>query len=185
MSKVLKSVLLKAKVECKTVSIYLNDQEESWCGRILQINEEAILLEHYTEYGEPDGFVVEKIENIESIELDDDYLNGLDFLIQDRSQLLTESQFKLDESEEWQEILLSNFKNNFQLVRISMNDDRIFCGFILEFDKEFILLNSVDISGMNIGKTLLKTEEIQGFKFADLQCEKRLKLYNWRNQKQN
>ena len=79
----LKKILQESKDDKKIVGIRIyRDDEKFWCGYINDFNENLVLIQHFTEFGQTDGFVLEKIENIESIDSDDNYsANNNDWVV--------------------------------------------------------------------------------------------------------
>ncbi len=182
MSELFRNILLTAKDSGQTISLWIyRDLDSAWCGKVVDLNEEVVLLKHFTKYGDEDGFVIEKISNIESVELEDDYLKGLDYLISTKSPQISSFEFILDKSNDWLSKTLTYFKVQHKIIfKIAFDKDNERCGFLIDFDEHFVYLHSIDSSGLDIGKTIVKLEDVQGFKFDDLDCRKRNLLYNWR-----
>ncbi len=101
----IKDILRRSKEEKKFIGIWLyNDDDGFWSGYVKDFDEEFVFLRHFTKYGKPDGIIVEQIENIESIDFDDDYSNAMEYLIANSEKIDKEPEIELsiNDHENWQ-----------------------------------------------------------------------------------
>lgn len=177
-------ILEKAKNEKKFIGIWTYDNDDGfWSGRVKDFNEEMVFIEHFTKYGKPDGVVVEQIDNIQSIDFNDGYSEVMEFLIANNKVLDTQEEILMEipKTENWQfEILKEYVGNDSIIVRIQLQDDNTFTGFVNKCDEETVVLNCVGSEGHDEFFTLYKNEDIKVIRVNDIEARKRLLLFNWR-----
>lgn len=177
-------ILEKSKNQKKFIGIWLyNDGDGFYSGTVKDYTEDFIILQHYTKYGKPDGLIVEKIENIESIDFDDDYSKAMEYLIQNSSliDLDTNIDLKITNPDTWQkDILDQQTGRKDRIVRIQVNNDNYYSGFVLSCDDNSLILALIGNEGQDEGKSIYKIEDITSIRVNDIENRKKLLLYNWR-----
>jgi len=180
----IKDILRRSKEEKKFIGIWLyNDDDGFWSGYVKDFDEAFVFLRHYTKYGKPDGIIVEQIENIESIDFDDDYSNAMEYLIANSEKIDIEPEIELHikDHENWQyEILEQQLSNNERIVGIQVNRDNFYSGFVTWIDEDNVILNMVGKEGQDQGKTIFKLEDINAIRINDIENRKKLLLYKWK-----
>ncbi len=180
----LHDILRKSKEENKLIGVWiLNDDEGFWCGYVSFFSEDILVLNHYTKYGKKDGIIVEKIENIESIDYDDDYLKGLEFIIDNDKKLEIEEQIDIviDNVENWQNDVLENVVGNTnRIVRIQINNDNFYNGLVDWLDEQGVALTRIGDEGQILGKSVYRVSNINSIRINDMDNRKKLLLYKWR-----
>jgi len=129
----IRDILNKSKEQKKILGIWMYDDDDGfWSGYVKDFNEELVFIQHFTKYGKPDGVIVERIENIESIDFDDDYSRLMEYVIQnsDKLDIEPEVKFEITESENWQfELLDKQLGGKDRIVRIQVNANN-YCGLV-------------------------------------------------------
>ncbi|WP_234111304.1 hypothetical protein [Chryseobacterium sp. R2A-55] len=176
-------LLTKSKEDKSFLSIWTyNDDEKFWFGKILDFNDELVIIQHYTKYGKKDGIIVTKISEIISIDLEDDYSKAMSYIIENSEELANETEFNFNyfDNGNWKTILLNQLNNRKDIITsIEINDD-YFSGFIIEVDSESFIIKCIGSLGEDEGNALYKIEDLTGFKINDIDNRKRLMLFNWR-----
>ncbi len=181
----LKEIFKRSKREQRILCIWLYDNEDDfYCGYVKNFDEHFVYIQHFTKYGKPDGTVIEKIENIESIDFDDDYSKAMEYLIANHKLLETEenidfSDIDIDESYWQYQILEKQAHNDETVVRIEVNGN-FYSGLVKNIDENFVVINRIGIMGENENLTLFKLEDIESIRINDIENRKKLLLYKWR-----
>lgn len=182
--KLIKNILRESKNEKKIIGIWLyNDDDGFWSGYVKDFNDEFVIIQHYTKYGKPDGLIIEKIDNIESIDFEDHYAKLMEYLIENSEKIDLEAEIELEitDFENWQfEVLQKQLSNEDRIVRIQINDNS-FSGLVDAIDEHSVILKMIGKEGHNEGKTLFKLEDISTIRINDIDCRKRLLLNKWKN----
>lgn len=183
---VLKKILQESKDDKKIIGIRIyRDDEKFWCGYIIDFNENLVLIQHFTEFGQTDGLVLEKIENIESIDSDDNYSSTFQYLIESQNDIKTESKnIDLPNSENWQYDFLERFKITNQIISLEFEDDFTIYGEIENLDSEFIKIKTVGNLGDLDGHSTYRLSDITAIRIDNVESTKRKKLLEW-NMKKN
>ena len=179
-------VLEFSKINKELLGITLHGESEFWCGIVEDYSEEFIQLRHYTKYGELDGVAIEKISNIERIDITDDYIKALKIVIEQKEKIkdieIKSRIFDDLNSENWQYISLKPFENdNYVLTSIQINSDNFYTGFVKDIDEEYIKFEIVGNAGNSEGISLFKLENISSIKINDLECRRKLLIYKSKN----
>jgi hypothetical protein len=104
-------IINKSKNEKKFISVWTyTDSEGCWGGIVKDYTEDFLILQHYTKYGKPDGLIVEKLQNIESIDFEDDYSRALEYVIKNSNMLDIDIEIKINikNPETWQKDILED-----------------------------------------------------------------------------
>jgi len=137
-------ILEESKNNNKLISLSLYGDVGFWCGVVLDYNEEFIELKHYTKYGDIDGIAIERISDIERIDIEDDHLKAIAILIKKNEQI-NKVEFKsriFDEldKDNWQFICLKPYeKDKDVLASIQVSSDNYYQQTV--FQKENVCSN--------------------------------------------
>ena len=119
---ILFEILKKSKENKEIIGIWkYNDKDDGfWAGYVKDYNEELVTIQHFTKYGKSDGIIIERIENIISVDFDDDYSKAMQCLIDYSSELDKEEHFEieLNDYEEWQLEILKQLEGTDRIVSI-------------------------------------------------------------------
>tara|TARA_R110001583_G_scaffold69300_2_gene196568 strand:- start:5953 stop:6513 length:561 start_codon:yes stop_codon:yes gene_type:complete len=177
-------LLNKSKNEQKIIRIWFYGEEEMyWCGYVKNVKEKLFFLQHFTKFGKPDGLLSEQIENIESIDFDNDFSKTMEYLIKYPDLIDKEPKIDLEITEEdnWQfEILDSQLGLKDRLITIQINGDRFYNGIIEWIDEGYLILNKVGEEGQDEGKSIFIIDDINAIQINNLENRKRLLLYKLR-----
>ncbi|SNR37186.1 hypothetical protein [Lutibacter flavus] len=177
-------LLNKSKNEQNIIRIWFYGEEEKfWFGYVKNVNEELFSLQHFTNYGSPDGILIEQIENIESIDFDNEFSKTMEYLIKHQNEIYKEPQIDLEITDEdnWQfEILDSQLGLKDRIITIQINGDKFYSGIIEWIDEGHLVLNKVGEAGQDEGKSIFIIDDINTIQINNLENRKRLMLYKWR-----
>ena len=181
---ILFDILQKSKENKQIISIWkYSDDEGFWAGYIKDFNDELVVIQHYTKYGKSDGIIIEKIEEIQSIDFDDDYAKTLKYIIENSSLIDKEDEFeiKLSDNENWQEEVLKQVEGKKEIiVSVEINGSDSYSGFIVIVSESDFIINCVGKFGEDEGKVIYKIEDVTSVRVNNIEDRKRRLLYNWR-----
>lgn len=184
--KLMKKILERSKQNKELVGIWEYDEEDTfWCGYVLDYNDEMVKIKKYSEYGKPNGVLIEKLSNIENIEFESDYMVAMQYLI-DHVEVLDDDKeidVELNEEKSLTESILKNLEGRKDIVASFRMGDSFYSGFVVNVSDSDFMLHCIAKMGEDDGCTIYKIKEIEAFKINDIEHRKRLMLYNWRNNK--
>jgi hypothetical protein len=186
MDTLFKEILQESLDKKKIIGIRIYDKGDSiYVGYVLDYNDEIILIRHFTEYGRNDGVVLESIERIENIEVDDDYYESLQYLVQITNELDNTNieDYKFELTGNWQFENLKKFLGKEIVIIIENSKSEKICGFVDRVTKDELIFNVIGKLGQNEGLSLYKLKDISSIQPDDLECRKRLCLYKWKKNK--
>lgn len=167
------------------IGIWKYDDENSFlCGYVINYDETLVALKHYTKFGKPDGVVIEQIANIVNIDINDDYLISLQYIINNAKKLDKENEVDIDFTggEMWQfKILQENAERKDRVVSVEINGEDSFCGFIQKVTVDDFMLKCIGKLGEDEGSVIYRVEDVTSITINDMDCRKRFLLYNWKN----
>lgn len=158
-----------------------NNDENFWCGFIEDYNDTIIQIRHFDEYGNNDGIIIEQIENIESIDLDSEYVKTFNFITRNKNNfdhLQNISVFY--NTDKWRYDYLNDSKEMQSIISLEFNRDFVIYGIIIELNDQEFIIEGIGKLGEVEGKTIYKMENISSIKIFDNDCRFRNELYNWR-----
>jgi len=80
--------LSESKNTKKFIGLWLYDDDETfWSGYVEDFNDEFVNFRHFSKYGKPDGMIVERIDNIKTIDFDDNYSEAMKYLSENHNKL--------------------------------------------------------------------------------------------------
>ncbi len=183
-TEIIKEIFEDSKNTKNLIGIWTyTDDSGYWSGYVKDYNDEFVQIRHYTKYGKPDGTIIEKISNIESIDYEDDYAKCLKYLIENSAELDAEKELKqiLPNENNWQyEYLNNHTRLSDRILRISVKDDNTYSGFIDKIDSENVVIQLIGSLGEDEGFSMYKLEDISCIRINDIENRKRLMLYNWK-----
>ncbi|MGZ3901693.1 MAG: hypothetical protein ACXVPU_19240 [Bacteroidia bacterium] len=167
------------------IGIWKYDDETSFlCGYVVNYDDTLVAVKHFTKYGKPDGVVIEQISNIINIDINDDYLISLQYIINNAKKLDKENEIEVDIAggEMWQfKLLQENSERKDRVVSIEINRGDNYCGFIGKVTMTDFMLKCIGKLGEDEGSVIYRVEDVTALSINDLDCRKRLLLYNWKN----
>ncbi|MBA3665293.1 MAG: hypothetical protein H0W61_13935 [Bacteroidetes bacterium] len=185
MSSLFSEIFERSMGKKELIGIWKYDDENSFiCGYVVNYDETLVAIKHYTEYGKPDGVMVEQISNIINIDINDDYLISLQYIINNSKKLDKENEIDIDFSggEMWQfKILQENSERKDRIVSLEINRDESFSGFIGKVTVSDFMLKRIGKLGEDEGSVVYRVEDVTSLSINDQDCRKRLMLYNWKN----
>lgn len=183
----IQEILEQSKRENKFIGIWTYDDGDGfWSGKVRDFNEKFVFIDHYTKYGKLDGTIVEQIENIQTIDFNDDYSEFMEYLVNNHHKLDEQEEVKIPvpKTDNWPFEILKNFEGlNDVIVRIQLEDEMTYTGLVNRCDEESTVLNCIDSDGVDEFFSLYKNEDIQMIRVNDIEARKRLLLFNWRKNK--
>jgi hypothetical protein len=180
---ILFDILKKSKENKEIIGIWkYNDDDGFWAGYVKDYNEELITIQHFTKYGKSDGIIVERIENIKSVDFDDDYAKAMQCLIDYSSELDKDEHFEieLNDNEEWQIGILKQLEGTDRIARLEINGSDYYSGFITKLSESDLILHCVGKMGEDEGTVFYRIEDVTAVRVNDIENRKRVMLFNWR-----
>lgn len=183
--KLFRTIFKESKEKKKVIGIRLyEDEDDFWCGYILDFNDQLIQIQNLTKLGKPDGIIIERIENIESLDFKDSYCESYQYLIQNNTKINTiNSKVKLPNKDNWQYDILNRYLNKKTIVSIAFKNEILIAGFIENLDKKNVTLIGIGNLGENEGYSCYRVDDIKSIKIGDEEDAKRKLLYDWRQKK--
>ena len=182
-------ILEKAKDTQKIIGLSLYGEVGFFCGIVLEYSDEIIKLLQYTKYGKNDGITLQPISEIERIDFDDNFTNALEFLAQNQKALnITNytNKFYTDlDDENWQNQVLDLYvKERKVMLSVQINGEDYYQGFIEAKNDITFSYRCVGDLGEDKGLAFFKIDDVTNIKIDDLECRKRLLLYNRNHKRQ-
>ena len=174
-----------SKTNKKIIGMRLyRDGDDFWLGYIEDYNDEIIQFRLFDSLGNEDGVVIEKQENIESIDFDSDYEKTYECLVNSMNNLdIVEEIVSFKNSADWKKEYLEEFRQRNEIISFKVGAENVIYGYVLDLtDKEFTI-NGVSNIGKEEGKTIYKIDDIKTLRFASVICKLREKFNNWRKEK--
>lgn len=128
--------------------------------------------------------LVKKISDIKYFETETDYINGINYLIENPKKLFTQTfKFTEDEDSDFTSLFEDLIGNKSYMLKFEMNDEEIYFGFLEWCDEESFAVITIDVDGLVLGKAIFKFEDLKLYWIDDLECRKRTLFYHMRNTK--
>lgn len=171
-----------SKSQQELIAITFYGESKFWCGIIEDYNEDFIQLRHYSRLGELDGVAIEKIANIERIDIQDEYLSAMKIIIENKDKIrngaIKSRVFDELTYENWQYVSLKPYeKDTNVMASIQINNETFYKGFVKKISPDFIKFEIIANDGISSGLSLFKVEDITSIKINDLECRRRLVAY--------
>ena len=186
MDNLLREILQESQDNKKIIDIRIYGHEDTfYSGYILAFNDEIFQIRHFTRYGMDDGIVIERIEGIENIEYNDTYCESQQHLAQKNEEIEKSNlhNYIFDLSENWRFENLNKFVDQKIIVSIENSKNENICGFIIRVTEGGLIMNPIGKLGEDEGLSYFKLEDISSIQPDDLECRKRLILYNWKRKR--
>ena len=186
MDNILREILQESQDKKKIIGIRIYGHEDSfYSGYVLAFNDEIFQIRHFSTYGKDDGIVIEKIEGIENIEYNDDYCESQQYLILKNEEIEKSNlhNYTFELSENWKFDNLKKFVDQKIIVTIENSKKENICGFITRVTESELIMNTIGKHGEDEGLSYYKLEDISSIQPDDLECRKRVHLYNWKTNK--
>lgn len=155
-----KNILQNSQNSQKKISVYFSSLESSgFCfGGIEFCDEKHFMLASYTPYGEDDGFILRKIEDVTKIETDSKYNKKMVMLIEmldeKHAQLNVDCNNVVDE-------LLENSKNNHRILSIGLSDsEELVVGYIHSISYPLCEIKQINEYGEEDGILIFNINDI-------------------------
>jgi len=181
----IKDILEKSQREKSIIGIWIyGDEDGFWSGYVKELMDDFMVFQHFTKYGKPDGTIIEKIQNIQSIDFDDDYSKAMMYLIENHDKIEREREIDIEihHAHTWQtDILEPCIGNKNRIVNIQVNRDSFYNGFVEWVNDENLVMRLVGKNGEDRGKSLFRVEDINTIRINSKDNRRRMLLYKWRN----
>lgn len=176
-------ILEKAKTSKKIIGLSLYGEVGFYCGLVLDYSDEIIKLQQYTNYGKNDGITLQPLSEIERIDFDDSFTNAVEFLANNQKALNKSNytnKFYTDfDDDNWQNQVLDLYiQERKVMLSIQINTDDYYQGFIEAKNDITFSFRCVGDLGDDKGLAFFKIDDVSNIKIDDLECRKRLLLYN-------
>lgn len=174
-------ILKQSKNEGKLVGLRMknDDGDDFYLGIITDFNEILFVLNTVTKLGYYSGQTIDLIENIESIDYDDEYNEAYQYLINQINSPNKLIDITLPTNDNWKYGVLKGLKKSVKYITLDIDDSSIF-GKLISFDKESVTILGISNIGKSEGKSIYRLSDVTGFTFNNLEDNKRAFLYEWR-----
>jgi hypothetical protein len=182
---IFEKALSESKATKKIIGIRMHDDSDDfWCGYVVDYNSEIVIIQHFTRHGMKDGLIVESIENIESIDSDDDYSLAFEYLTSNHDKLNIQStaNIPLNYSSDWKVDILTFCKTNKILIAIGLTNDSLISGFVKDLNDETVEIRCIGKLGETEALSYYRIEDIETIRVESMEDRKRKLLYDWNNQ---
>ena len=183
---ILRNILQESKDNKRIIGIRVyRDDEKFWCGYISDFNETLIQIQHFSESGQPDGIIIEKIENIESIDSEDKYSTAFQYLIENYEKInqIEPIQIELPNSENWQYEFLKKTEKTDNILTMEFEGDFTIYGKINNLDSENAKIEAIGNIGDVDGYSTYRLKDIKAIRINNVESIKRMILLEWRKDK--
>ncbi len=181
-NEIVSKILFHSKKTKTLIGLHrIGNQDDFTVGFVVDYNDSFLIIQHVTKYGIEDGLHIERLDKLEKIETDEDYIKSCQMLLKNPNLLpkQTIKKTKFNFSESWQFDFLNNNSYKGELIAFEVEGENVFnYGFLVDFDEFNILLHLVNEAGMSQGTTVYQIDDIISFGVDTLQCRKRKALYN-------
>ncbi len=177
---IFEKVFTESKLNKKIIGIRMyGDDTKFWCGYIVDFNNDFIIIQHFSKHGLADGFILEKTENIESLDIDNNYSKSFQKLASKIENNYNDiSILEIPTTENWQYELLSKQELKKKAVDISFTEDFTICGKIMEIDSDFVKIEPIEDLGELDGYSIYRLEDIDSIRLDSLELIKRSKNFS-------
>ncbi len=182
-NQILSRVFLHSKKTKTLIGLYRSGSQidDFTVGYVLDYNDSFVIIQHVTKYGVEDGIHVNKLADLEKIEIDEDYIKSCQLFF-DNPALLpmqTVRKAKFNFSESWQFDLLNDNSYQGELIAFQLRGEDLFSfGFVIDFDELNILIHLVSESGSSQGTNAYHLVDIASFGVDTIQCRRRKSMYH-------
>jgi hypothetical protein len=157
----------RSKNNRELISIREYDSGDNfWCGIVVEYNKEMVGFEHYTKDATYDGVIYIMVEDIESLDFNNEYTKNLKLLIQ-RAESYASNElepFGIEGIVNTKFDILKRVGTDNNIVEIGFDGYDI-SGFIIEIDENHIEIQPIEASGNKDGSSIYKIEDISTIAF--------------------
>ncbi len=175
---IINQILQESQTTKKFIGIRTyGSSDEMWCGYVLNFNDKIAQVQHFTEYGAPDGILIVALENIEGIDSNYNYADAIEYLfkLNHKSDSL-EKGIELPNSDLWQSEILLKFEGKKDAIGLIHDDENTYYGRIEKIDKEFVKLKTLGTIGESEGFYTMRIQDIKSIRINNAEAIKRNSL---------
>ena len=178
---IFKKILQESKNNKKLIGFRnYEDEDKLWCGYVKDFNDDLVLVQHFTEYGEMDGLILGKIEDIESVDSSSDYCSAIQYLAEYKNSSNDEcNNLDLPDSDNWRFDFLDKFKKTDRIIAVEFVGDYTIYGIINDLDTEFLTLRGVGQIGDLNGFSTYRLSNIKAIMIDNFESLNRKILLDW------
>lgn len=156
-SEILKSLANNGKLTL----VYTNmaSTEKFSAGIITGVFINDFIIEHFTSFGQYDGYIVKKIDDVFRLETESKYVKKLENLIQHYKNRHDPIEYKLS-SGALNVINYAKKQNKVISITLFDNEDVDLSGYVEKFNDELIWINALDSYGEEDGKCIVRVDDI-------------------------
>jgi hypothetical protein len=183
-NQIFERILSESKTNKKIIGIRMfGSSDDFWCGYVVDYNSEVVIIQHFTKFGMKDGLIIEKVENIESIDSDDDYSIAFEYLTAngDKITLQNITNVPISYSGDWKVEIMQHCRSNELIVTLGMRNETRVTGFIKELNEEMVRIAFIEKLGETESISYFRMSEIESIHLETMEDRKRRLLYDWNN----
>ncbi|QTV04981.1 hypothetical protein [Faecalibacter bovis] len=177
------TLLQQSKVEQSIIAIFQDPAASDFrAGYIVDVNDEFFVMQHISKFGKKDGLIIEPIYKIRRIDKDD-YCKCLQYVFENNADLDLQNEVVLNipKEENWIFHTLNEIKGEQDyIVRISINNETQFSGFVNDVTDEDFSLRCIGADGQDEGNLYFMIDDVTSFRINDIEARRRLMIYNYR-----
>lgn len=160
---------------------FYNDDDNFWCGYIEDFNDTIFQMRHFDKHGNEDGVIIGIIENIDSIDINQDYQQTFNYITRKKYDFDSFGKIvEFKDTETWRKEYLNSFLSNNEIISFELKNEYDIYGKISILSENEIIVQTIENHGESLGTTLYKLEDISALKFGDIESKFRKSLYDWR-----
>lgn len=140
------------------VALYFGNGDKFFCGKILAVNEDFVVLRSYTPYGVYDGYIVKRINELRRIEQNSKYLKSLSDMVKCKH---TDSELEIIVSGNCLMSMLCHSVSSGQIVSIELEEcDELIIGYVTKIEDNIISIKQYNEYGEYDGVSFIYLEDI-------------------------
>lgn len=173
--KYFQKILSKSKKEKSFIGIRTSgSDDELWCGYILNNNERFVQIQHFSEYGEPDGIVLESFNNIEGLDHEDSYSNAIEYLFKTNYKgYKLNRTLELSNTKNWKHNALKLYKAKDMVLAVKHEDENTYYGKVSYIDQDSVTITTIESIGQMEGKYTIRLSQILSIHINSIEGRKR------------
>ena len=141
------------------VALYFGNGDKFFCGKILAVNEDFVVLRSYTPYGVYDGYIVKRINELRRIEQNSKYLK-LEIIVSGNCLMS----------------MLCHSVSSGQIVSIELEEcDELIIGYVTKIEDNIISIKQYNEYGEYDGVSFIYLEDIISL-YIDSENERKVEV---------
>ncbi len=155
------------------VALYFGNGDKFFCGKILAVNEDFVVLRSYTPYGVYDGYIVKRINELRRIEQNSKYLKSLSDMVKCKH---TDSELEIIISGNCLMSMLCHSVSSGQIISIELEEcDELIIGYVTKIEDNILSIKQYNEYGDCDGTSFLCSDDIVSL-YIDGENERKIEV---------